>query len=205
MLVRWVSLFVVSLLFVLVAFDAMFDASGHASPVRHELGQAWIHKDDPVTTRVHLVSDELCFVEFEERCYGGMMAPDSILCVFDPLPESEWPEHCLVAIDCEITGPDGEPMFDGGGMHQSMMQRAAVLIVPYSPATMTEMGYGHEDLCLVRLGSSGMELCGEAVQDRQASTFTLVTTAPTSSFAVVPQSVLVPAEVRSLSGLKSRY
>jgi hypothetical protein len=50
-----------------------------------------------------------------------------------------------------------------------------------------------------------MELCGEAVQDRQASTFTLVTTAPTSSFAVVPQSVLVPAEVRSFSGLKSRY
>ena len=202
---RWIPLFILSLCLSLTTIDWVSSAPGHASPVRHEVGQAWIPKNDPVATRIHLPNDEFCFVEFEERCYGGMMAPDSLLCVLEPLPEGEWPDECVFAVDCRITDPDGGHMFDGGGMHQSMMQRAVVLTVHYSPATMAQMGYGHEDLCLVRFGSSGMELCGDAVQDAQASTFTLSTTAPTSAFAVVPQSALAEAETGSLSGLKSRY
>jgi hypothetical protein len=205
MATRWVLLFILSLSLSLAMIGSFSNVPSHASPLRHEVGQAWILKTDPVATRIHLASDEFCFVEFEERCYGGMMAPDSVLCVLEPLPEGQWPDECIFAVDCSITDPDGGHMFDGGGMHQSMMQRPVLLTVHYSAAKMSQMGYGHEDLCLVRLGSAGMELCGDAVQDPQASTFTLSTTAPTSAFAVVPQSALVGAETGSLSGLKSRY
>lgn len=193
-------------LFTALSISALLALS--ASPTRaqiHHTGSAWIMPDAPTATWVHLEDDPFCVVEFEDHCYGGMMAPDSVLCVVEPLAPAEWPDECPVALVCTATDPDGGRMFDGGGMPGGMMRRDVTLVVHYDPDLVGQMGLDPAGLCLVRLDGSGPTVLDAADHDLAAATFTLATSAPTAAWAVVPRSTLVDAARTSTSALKSRY
>ena len=66
-------------LFLLILVVAALPANAREIAV----GSAWIHRDAPAATEVQLLDDLLCSVEFQEQCFGGMMAPDSLLCVLE--------------------------------------------------------------------------------------------------------------------------
>lgn len=171
----------------------------------HAVREAWVHADAAVTTRVHHEEDPLCWVEFDEQCFGGMMAPDSLLCEFEPLPMEEWPEQCSVAVDCRVTDPAGQPTMDGGGMHAGMMRREVTVTMHYDPDELADWGLEPGDLCLARREGERFVICDGAVQDVAASNFTLSTFAPAAAYAVLPRAIVVSTTRPGISGLKSRY
>lgn len=192
-----------SILF-LLAFVLTSTGPASADPV-HAVREAWVLRDAPVVTRVHHEDDPLCWVEFEEQCFGGMMAPDSLLCEFEPLETEEWPEQCAVAVDCRVTDPTGQPTMDGGGMHGGMMRREVTVTVHYDPEDPGQWGLDAGDLCLARREAGRFVPCEGAVHDPATSTFTLATFAPAATYAVVPRSTVVSTSGPGISGLKTRY
>ncbi|MBW2507858.1 MAG: hypothetical protein JRE81_04445 [Deltaproteobacteria bacterium] len=170
----------------------------------HAVGEAWIHRDAPQATRVHLPEDPLCLVEFQERCFGGMMAPDSILCELGPLAESDWPEQCPIAIECLVSDPDGHPMLDGTGMHGEMMLRDVHLTVHYSPDRIMEMGLDATSLCLAIWDGARWVIESEALHDPALATFSFSTRMPTARYAVLPRTAVQEARM-TWSKLKTLY
>ena len=168
------------------------------------VGSAWIHRDAPAATEVQLLDDLLCSVEFQEQCFGGMMAPDSLLCVLETLPDQEWPEDCAIALECRVTDPDGNQMFDGMGMMGDMMRREVIATVHYSPDTVNRMGMEPMSMRLAIWDGTGYAVCEDAVHDVDAATFTLLTKTPNATYAVISNNSTVEARSISWSELKAR-
>ena len=175
-----------------------------AEAQHHAVGSARVYPDAPEATQIHLQDDLLCFVEFAERCFGGMMAPDWLLCEFHPLPEHEWPEQCPIAVECVVTDSDGHHELDGSGMHGNMMRSEVALTIHYDPDEVDRMGIDPTNLCLAVRSGSGYEACPGAIHDRGAGTFTLSTFDPGGVYAVVPRAS-VPTLPTSWSKLKARH
>ena len=132
------------------------------------------------------------------------MAPDWVLCEFDRLPESEWPEQCAIAVECVVSDSHGHDALDGSGMHGNMMRSEVGLTIHYDPDEADRMGIDPENLCLAVRGGSGYEACPGAIHDRGAATFTLSTFDPGGVYAVVPGAT-VPTLPTSWSKLKARH
>jgi hypothetical protein len=175
-----------------------------ASAQHHEVGAAWIHRDAPQATQVHLEGDPLCFAQFDADCFGGMMAPDSLLCELEPLAEHEWPEQCPIAIECSVSDSHGHHLLDGTGMHSGMMRREVLLTVHYNTVDVERMGIDPAGMCLAMWNGESYEERPGAIHDLGAATFVLSTLAPSGKYAVLPRAT-VPASVTSVSEFKARH
>jgi hypothetical protein len=175
-----------------------------ANAQHHADGSAWIDRDASEATQVHMMGDPLSFVEFPEQCFGGMMAPDSLLCELEILPENQWPEQCPIAIECVVTDPDGQHMLDGTGMHGNMMRKETSITIHYDPDQVEGMGIDTENLCLGQWNGSGYEARPGAIHNSSAATFVFSTVDPGGSYAVIPRAT-VPASAFSWSKLKARH
>jgi hypothetical protein len=175
-----------------------------ANAQHHAIGSALIYRDAPEATRIHLQDDSLCFVDFAEGCFGGMMAPDWLLCEFNLLLENEWPEQCAVAVECAVSDSHGHDTLDGTGMHGNMMRSEVSITIHYDPDEVETMGIDPERLCLAQWNGSGYQACPDAIHDRGAATFTISTFDPGGIYAVIPRTT-VPALPTSWSKLKARH
>ena len=178
--------------------------SSSANAQHHADGSAWIDRDASEATQVHMMGDPLSFVEFPEQCFGGMMAPDSLLCELEILPENQWPEQCPIAIECVVTNPDGQHMLDGTGMHGDMMRSNVSMTVHYSPDSVAQLGMNPASLRLAVWDGADYVISQGAIHDPASATFTLSTRIPGARYAVI-SSVTVEAAPVSWSQFKARH
>ena len=178
--------------------------SSSANAQHHADGSAWIDRDASEATQVHMPGDPLCLVEFPEQCFGGMMAPDSLLCELELLPENQWPEQCPIAIECVVTDPDGQHMLDGTGMHGDMMRSDVTMTVHYSPDSLAQLGMSSANLGLGIWDGADYVISQDAIHDPVSATFTLSTRIPGARYAVISR-ITVDAVPISWSQFKARH
>jgi len=172
----------------------------------HSHGSTWIHRDDDRATLLHAPADSLCWLGFPARCWGGMMAPDSLYCEFWTVPPESLPTDCFFAYGCSIEDPAGHSMMPGHRMPNGFFVQQVEVVLHYDPAEVSAAGGSVGNLVLVSRDDSGYSMVTAASHDQSGSRFELSTDQVASWYGIVDRSLL-PAAVRSSSwsGLKRSY
>jgi hypothetical protein len=179
-------------------------ADGNAQTHAH--GSAWIHPNADHATIVHAEGDSLCLLEFPDRCFGGMMAPDSVHCEFSITPPESLPSWCPGGYDVDIHDPGGESMMGEHMMPHGFFQRSLPITIHYDVDAVAAAGIDLANLALVRRTSAGYEVVETASHDPQAAIFQVSTGRLASWYGVADRwNLPVPVEQASWGKVKARY
>jgi hypothetical protein len=186
------SLVVGTALVLVAQYPAVIQAQTHAQ------GAAWIHRDDDQATMLHAVDDPLSWLEFPDRCWMGMMSPDSLLCEFWTVEPESLPDSCFSAYGCSIDDDSGHSMMSGHMMPGDFFRRQVDLTFHYDPAAVVAAGADATNLVLVTIDGGNYEVVAGANHVVAQSLFQLSTSQVASWYGVVDRSSL-PTAVRSVS------
>jgi len=171
----------------------------------HAYGSTWVHRDADHGTMVHAEDDSSCVLEFPDRCFGGMMAPDSVFCEFQIVTIESLPDWCLVACQLEMHDPDGGSMMAGHMMPHGFFRRSLELTIHYEPGAVAGQGIDPVNLVLVTR-VDGYEIVSGAVHDSSANVFRVSTSRPADWYGVADRTNLPLAVQRtSWSRVKATY
>jgi hypothetical protein len=160
----------------------------------HASGDAWIHRDAPMGTKVHAPGDPLCALEFPASCHHGMMSPDSLYCSWRTVPPDNMPVpmvlYCLVAVRCEIRDERGQMMMPGHMTPSGLFRNPLALSMHYDPAVVATLGIDPANLVLTAWVDGTPTVITGAVHDQGASLFTLSTTSVMDWYAISDRTAL---------------
>jgi hypothetical protein len=174
---------------VLALILAMALVPAAARAQEHAHGSTWVHRNADHGTMLHAEGDSLCVLEFPDRCFGGMMAPDSVHCEFRIVPPESLPDWCPVADDLEMHDPDGGSMMSGHMMPHGFFQRSLQLTIHYEPYAVAALGIDPADLVLIT-STDGYEIVAEAAHDADSNVFRLSTSRPAGWYGVADRTNL---------------
>jgi len=172
----------------------------------HAHGSAWVHRDADQSTFLHADGDSLCWVDFPQRCYGGMMSPESLYCTFHTVPAESLPDSCYFAFDCDIQDPDGGSMMSGHMMQDGFFRTDLQCVFHYDPDVVASLGIDPNDLVLVVRTSGDLEVVSQATHGAGESAFHLSTSRIASWYGIAEKSAIpLSAETATWSRVKSLY